>query len=82
MGTSAKDTLPNPSQTIETDPEILPEAGETTYKVTTPEGDVADASTVYTLSEEGEGDNTNGNKELRDEEKMRTRTTQRGPACL
>jgi hypothetical protein len=61
VGTAAKETLPDPSQTNETDPEILPKAGVTTDKVSTPEGDAAYAS------EEGEGDNISGNKELRDE---------------
>ena len=42
--TTVKDTLPDPSQTKETDPEILQEAGQTTEKVTTPEGDVAEVS--------------------------------------
>ena len=37
-----------------------------TDKVTTPEGDVANVSLYYTLSEEREGDNISGNKELRD----------------
>jgi hypothetical protein len=58
--------LPDPTQIPETDPKILPDS-VTTHKVTTPEGDVAEASLDYTLSEEGEGDNISGNKELRDE---------------
>ncbi len=62
MGTSAKGMLPDPNQTKEVDPEILPKAGETTEKVTTLEGDVAEVSLDNTLSEEGEGDNINGNK--------------------
>ena len=41
--------------------------GETTGKVAAPEGDVAEISLDYTLSEEGEGDNISGNKELREE---------------
>jgi hypothetical protein len=48
------------------DPEILPDS-ETPNKVTTPKGDVAEVSLDYTLTEEGEGDNISGNKELRDE---------------
>jgi len=40
---------------------------QTPDKVTTPEGDVAEVSLDYTLSEEGEGDNISGNKELRDD---------------
>jgi hypothetical protein len=64
--TTTKDKLPDPSQTAAVDPKILPEA-ETPDKVTTPEGDVAEVSLDYTLSEEGEGDNISGNKELRDE---------------
>jgi hypothetical protein len=63
--TTKKDTLPDPTQIPETDPEILPDI--TADKVTTPEGDVAEASMDYTLSEEGEGDNISGNKELRGE---------------
>jgi hypothetical protein len=65
--TIAKDTLPDASQTYKTYPDILLEAGVTTNKVTTPEGDVSDASMDYTLSKKGEGDNISGNKELRNE---------------
>ena len=36
-------------------------------KVTTPVGDVTELSQDFTLSEEGEGDNLSGNKELRKE---------------
>ena len=64
--TTTKDKLPDPSQIPAVDPEILPEAEQTTDKVTTPEGDVAEVSLDYTLTDEGEGDNINGNKELRD----------------
>jgi hypothetical protein len=64
--TTTKDKLPDPSQIPAVDPEILPEAEQTTYKVTTTEGDVAEVSLDYTLTDEGEGDNINGNKELRD----------------
>ncbi len=42
------------------DPDILPD------KVTTPEGDTTKLAHDFTLSEEGEGDNIIGNKELRD----------------
>ena len=35
--------------------------------MTTPEGEVTDLSQDYTLSEEGEGENISGNKELRDD---------------
>ena len=42
------------------DPEILPN------KETTPEGDTTELSQDFTLSEEGEGDNISGNKELWD----------------
>ena len=45
------------------DPEILPDS-ETPDKVTTPEGDISEVSLDYTLTEEGEGDNISGNKEL------------------
>ena len=48
------------------DPKILRKAEQTTDKVTTPEGGVAELSLDYTLSEEGEGDNISGNKELKD----------------
>jgi hypothetical protein len=58
--------LPDPRQTKETDLEIIPKDGQTTEKVITPEGDVAEVSLDYTLSE-GEGDNISGNKKLRDE---------------
>ena len=66
--TTTKDILSDPTQIPVTDPEILPDS-VTTDKVTTPEGDVTEASLDYTLSEEGEGDNISGNKELRDEAK-------------
>jgi hypothetical protein len=39
----------------------------TTILSTNQEGDVAEASLDYTLSEEGEGDNISGNKELREQ---------------
>ena len=66
--TTSKDKLPDPAQIPDKDPEILPDTAET-EKVTTPEGDVAEISMDYTLSEEGEGegDNISGNKELRGE---------------
>ena len=66
--TAPKANLPDPTQTKDKDPEILPDTAET-EKVTTPEGDVAEISMDYTLSEEGEGegDNISGNKELRGE---------------
>ena len=64
--TSTKDKLPDPSQIPVVDPKILPET-EPPDKVTTPEEDVAEVSLDYTLTEEGEGDNISGNKELRDE---------------
>jgi hypothetical protein len=65
--TSTKDTLPDPSQTPKVDLDILPKAEQTTEKVTTPEERVAKASLDFTLSEEGEGDNLSGNKQLQDE---------------
>jgi hypothetical protein len=46
------------------DPEILPDAGDTTDKVNIREGDIAEISLDQTLSEEGEGENISGNKEL------------------
>ena len=56
------DTAPQgPTGTHTEDPEILPN------KVTTQEGDVTKLSQDFTLSEEGEGDNLSGNKELRKE---------------
>ena len=42
------------------DPELLPD------KVTTPEGEVTELSQDFPPSEEGEGDNISGNKEIRD----------------
>ena len=47
------------------DLEVLPNACEIPNNVQTPEGDAANTSLDYTLSEEGEGDNINDNKELR-----------------
>ena len=64
---TSEDKLLDSTQLPESDPEILPEAEHTKDKVTTPEGDIADASLDYTLSEEGEGENISGNKELRNE---------------
>jgi hypothetical protein len=56
------DTTPQgPTGTQTEDPEILPD------KVTTPERDVTELSQDFILSKEGEGDNINGNKELRKE---------------
>ncbi len=78
-GTTSKDLLPVPSLTTEADPEILPEAGNTTYKENTPEGDVAEASHDYTLSEEGEGDSISGNKELRGEGEHEDETNSKRP---
>ena len=40
---------------------------ETSDKVNTPEGDVAEVPLDFTLLEEGEGDIISGNKELRGE---------------
>ena len=54
------DTAPQGPTGIQTeDPEILP------YNVTTPEGEIIELSQDFTLSEEGEGDNIGGIKELR-----------------
>jgi hypothetical protein len=61
------------------DPEILPNAGDTTNKVKTPEGDIAKVSLDYTLSEEGEGDNIRGNNELRGETKHEDETNPKRP---
>jgi hypothetical protein len=58
-------TQQDPTQTELQDPEILLEVEDTTTRVTTPKGDVADASLDFTLSEEEEGDNISGNKKLR-----------------
>ena len=56
------DTAPQgPTGTQTEDLEILLE------KVNTPKGEVTELSQDYTLSEEGEGNNINGNKELRKE---------------
>ncbi len=47
--------------------EILLEVGIPKEKANTPAGDVAEASLDYTLSEEREGDNISGNKEIRED---------------
>ena len=49
------------------DPEVLPDAADTTDKRNTLEGDVTEVTLDVTSSEEGEGENINGNKELRGE---------------
>ena len=62
------DTAPKyPTGTPLEDPEIFPKAGETTNKGNTPKADDTEIPQDYTLSDEGEGDNINGNKELRNE---------------
>ena len=48
-------------------------------KVTAPEGDVADVSPDYTLSEEGEGENISGNKELRNEADLEDESSSKRP---
>ncbi len=73
------DTAPKgPTGRHAENPEILPDT------VTTPQGDITELSQDFTLSEEGEGDNIKGNKELRKEgddedennSKVRCRTVQ------
>ena len=76
---ASKDTLPDPTQIPAKDPEILHETA-TTDKITTPEGEVAEVSMDYTLSEEGEGDNISGNKELRDEAEHEDETISKSEA--
>ncbi len=49
------------------DLEILTKAGDKVTRAKNPEEDVAEVFLYFTLSEEGEGDNISGNKELRDE---------------
>ncbi len=49
------------------DPKELPNAVDTTDKLNTSKGDVAEVSLDFTLSEEREGDNISGNKELQGE---------------
>jgi hypothetical protein len=62
------DTAPKGSSgTLPEDPKILPEASETPDKVNTPKEENAEISHDFTLSEEGDGDNISGNKELRKE---------------
>jgi hypothetical protein len=46
------------------DPEVLPDAVDTTARANPREGDDVEAPLDSTLSEEGEGDNISGNKEL------------------
>ena len=60
-------------------PELLPEIGNTIDKVNTLEGDIAEVSLDYTLSEEGEGDNISGNKELQGETKHEDETNSKRP---
>jgi hypothetical protein len=61
---TANTTPKDPTGTLPEDPKILPEAGETTEKSNTPEGNVAEISKDCTLSEEGEGGNISSNKQL------------------
>jgi len=78
-----RDTAPKSSSgTPSEDPEVLPEASETPDKVNTPEGEATEISWDFTLSEEGEGDNISGNKELRkdgDDEDENTSKRAKGP---
>ncbi len=62
-GTAGIDTTRIPP----TDPEILPGAKETSKKVDTLEGFVADISLDFSLPEEEEENNISGKKELREE---------------
>jgi hypothetical protein len=66
-GTTCIGTQPAPAQNSTWNPEILPKTGGTITRATTPEGDVAEASLDFIFPEEGKGDKTSGNKELRDE---------------
>jgi hypothetical protein len=61
------------------DPDVLPYAVDTTNKVNTPKGYVAEAYLDITLSEEGEGDNIIGNKELRGEAEHEDETNSKRP---
>ena len=62
------------------DPEVLPDAVDTTNKVNNPEGDVAGVSLDFTLSEEGGGgENISGNKELRGETEHEFETNSKRP---
>ena len=61
------------------DPEVLLEAADTENKVNTPEGDVAEVYLDFTLTEEEEGDNISGNKELRDDTKKEDETNSKRP---
>ena len=59
------DTTPKgPIGTLLEDPKVLPNASEIPDNVQTHEGDATNISMDFTISEEGEGDNINGNKEL------------------
>ena len=49
------------------DPEVLRDATDTENKVNTPEGDVAEVYLDFTPTDEEDGDNISGNKELRDD---------------
>ncbi len=63
VDTTHKGPTGSPSE----DQEVLPYASETLYNVQTLEGEAANISHDYKLSEEGEGDTITGNKELRKE---------------
>jgi hypothetical protein len=59
------DTTPKgPTKTPNEDPKILLDATKTPDNIQTPEEEATNVSYDYTLSEEGEGDNIIGNKEL------------------
>ena len=61
------------------DPEELPNAVDTIDKLNTPEGDAANVSLDFTLSEEGEGDNISGNKDFRGESEHEDETNSKRP---
>ena len=64
---------------INVGPGDTPRGREYDKKVNTLEGDTAQVSLDYTLSEEGEGDNISGNEELRGETEHEDETNSKRP---
>ncbi len=71
--------MPKADKDKHQDPEHLPGAEYPTNGVYTPEDDMAEGSADFTLSEEGEGDNLSGHKELLEESEHEDESNSKRP---
>ena len=69
----------NAEQDKNQDPEVLPKVQDSENILNTLEGDTTEGSIDLTLTEDGERDNTSGNKELRDHTKLEDETNSKRP---